>query len=615
METLLDELNRVFADDICWADNTGCLALIKERLFAWGATEVFVADANGEVLATHPPLEASASDLTREIARALAKAIENVDIAETSAFRCGEQAVDALGVRIPSIGERVGFLAIMRIQLNAEARQLSIRMDELMGLARVAWSVVEQATMLREAQARNRQLLAEQESLKRAHAEIVENVLEERESHLQEKRRHIVELEAEVTRRSAALKEAMRRAEAANSAKSEFLANMSHEIRTPMTAILGYSESLLDPDITEEERKGAIEILQRNGRHLLELINDILDLSKIESGKLATEILRCSPGQLAAEVYSLMRVRADAKNLSWTVEFPGPLPDVIETDATRLKQILINLVGNAIKFTKSGGVRLVVSLARPSEQDGGDGKRRLRFEVIDTGIGMTAGQLNGLFQPFMQADSSVTRNYGGTGLGLAISKRLARALGGDLSVSSAHGAGSTFTLSIDAGSLNEANFMEGARLEDFLAAKDRAQSFSQPQVDLSDALKGRRILLAEDGPDNQRLIAFILRKSGANVSLAENGEEAVKAVQEAASNGSPFDAILMDMQMPVMDGYNATRRLRELNHGELIIALTAHAMASDRDKCLSAGCDDYATKPIDRVTLIQLLQRRTSKAK
>ena len=615
MDTLLDELNRVFADDVCWADNTGCLALVKERLFAWGATEVFVADANGEVLATHPPLEASASELTREVARTLSKAIEDVDIAETSACQRGSRAVDALGVRIPSTGARIGFLAIMRNQSGADARQLSIRMDELIGLARVAWCVVEQATMLREARARNRQLLAEQESLRSAHAGIVENVLEERESHLQEKRRHIVELEAEVTRRSAALKEAMKRAEAANSAKSEFLANMSHEIRTPMTAILGYSENLLDPGTSEEERKSAIEILQRNGRHLLEIINDILDLSKIESGKLATEIMRCSPGRLAAEVYSLMRVRAKAKHLNWTVEFPGPLPDEIETDATRLRQILINLVGNAIKFTKTGGVRLVVSLARPSEQDGGDGDQRLRFEVIDTGIGMTAGQLNGLFQPFMQADSSVTRNYGGTGLGLAISRRLAHALGGDLSVSSAHGAGSTFTLSIAAGSLNDANFIDGARLEDFLAAEDRAQSLSPQPAELRDALKGTRILLAEDGPDNQRLIAFILRKAGANVSLVENGEEAVKAVQDAASNGTPFDAILMDMQMPVMDGYNATRRLRELNHTEQIIALTAHAMASDRDKCLAAGCDDYATKPIDRVTLINLLQRRTSTAK
>jgi CheY-like chemotaxis protein len=228
---------------------------------------------------------------------------------------------------------------------------------------------------------------------------------------------------------------------------------------------------------------------------------------------------------------------------------------------------------------------------------------------------MTAAQLNGLFQPFMQADSSVTRTYGGTGLGLAISRRLARALGGDILVTSAHGAGSTFTLSIDPGPLNGVNFIENARLEDFLRPKDNGRPTSPSNIDQQDALRGMRILLAEDGPDNQRLIAFILRKSGANVTVVENGEQAVKAVDEASSDGTPFDAILMDMQMPVMDGYNATRRLRELNHNEYIVALTAHAMASDRDKCLATGCNEYASKPIDRSALIQLLKRSASHAK
>ncbi len=387
--------------------------------------------------------------------------------------------------------------------------------------------------------------------------------------------------------------EARIRAEGATHAKSEFLANMSHEIRTPMTAILGFAELLLT-SVRKHEDIEAAKTIQRNGEYLLAIINDILDLSKIEAGKLEIERIACSPFQVVAEAMDLMRVRADAKQLRLTCEFASPMPALIHSDPMRLRQILINLIGNAVKFTESGSVRVAVRFVS-------DPQPQLRIAVIDTGIGMTEDQAARLFRPFTQADSSMSRRFGGTGLGLTISKRLAEMLGGTLSVFSLPRQGSTFSVTVAAGEVS------GAVLQrDCLPIEHRVESTAKPiAVDRLDC----RVLLAEDGPDNQRLISFILRKSGCEVVIAENGRAACDAISQAETEGRPFDLVLMDMQMPVLDGYAASRELRERGFRRPIVALTAHAMASDRQKCLDAGCDDYLSKPIDRGRLLTTIRR------
>ncbi len=397
------------------------------------------------------------------------------------------------------------------------------------------------------------------------------------------------------------LKIAQYKAEAANAAKSEFLANMSHEIRTPMTAILGFTDLLLDDRNFHEEpekRIHAVQTIQRNGNHLLEIINDILDLSKIESGKLEIESVSYSPIAAIEAVLSMMRVRSIGKGIALETVFETPMPESVLTDPTRLRQILLNLVGNAIKFTEIGGVKIVCRYV--------DGeKKKLEFDVADTGLGMTQEQRLRLFRPFTQADSSTTRNFGGTGLGLTISKRLAELMGGDVYiVESTPNKGTRFRATIDVGFLDGTALTDPSKIQFGEIAKTR-----QPRTNQSaDALKDYRILLAEDGPDNQRLISFVLKKAGANVTVVENGQLAVDAAMKARDECNPFHVILMDMQMPVLDGYGATALLRAKDYRGAIIALTAHAMESDRDKCIQAGCDGYSTKPIEKEKLFQQIK-------
>ena len=390
-------------------------------------------------------------------------------------------------------------------------------------------------------------------------------------------------------------------AKAANRAKSEFLANMSHKIRTPMTAILGFAD-ILAQDQTDPEKIEATQTIQQNGRHLLDIINDILDLSKIDAGKFEVERVPCSPWQIVAETSSLMRVRAAAKGIELIVEYQGSLPETIQTSPIRIRQILINLIGNAIKFTEVGSIWLVTHFVR-----GEEGKTQLHFDVVDTGIGMSKEEVEKIFQPFMQTNSSLLTKAQGTGLGLAISQRLAELLGGTIDVISRPGRGSTFSLTIDTGQLDGVKMIECPG--EVLATSEPAAA-KQPKK-----LHGR-ILLAEDGLDNQRLIAFLLKKAGVEVTIVENGQIAYdKAIETSgkATSGEdhdappPFDVILMDMQMPVMDGYEATRRLREMGYKGPIIALTAYAMSTDRQKCLDAGCNDYVIKPIAKDKFLEVL--------
>jgi signal transduction histidine kinase/CheY-like chemotaxis protein/predicted hydrocarbon binding protein len=394
------------------------------------------------------------------------------------------------------------------------------------------------------------------------------------------------------------LAKAKEAAEAANRAKSAFLANMSHEIRTPMTAILGFSDILLG-DTSRQEAIDAVHIIKRNGEYLLAIINDILDLSKIETGKFEIAPAMCSPGQIASDVLATMKVCADAKGLALSLDYEGNVPENIHTDPFSLRQILVNLIGNAIKFTEIGGVRVVL---RPSDEPAAHSK--LYFDIIDTGIGMSEQQIDVLFQPFSQVDMSTRRRFGGTGLGLAISRRLALMLGGDISVQSAPGKGSRFSVAIDTGPL------DGIKLV------DQPTQVAQPNPpDATENINlNSRILLAEDGPDNQRLITFILRKAGARVTVAENGQEALNLALESQRENNPFNIVLMDMQMPVMDGYQAARSLRKAGYTKPIVALTAQAMLGDYKRCIDAGCDSYLTKPINRSELLKSLEAFASKA-
>ncbi len=400
------------------------------------------------------------------------------------------------------------------------------------------------------------------------------------------------------------LNEARKKAVQAMRYKSDFLANMSHEIRTPMTSILGYSSILLEGLREDPNLSGAAQTIHRNGEYLLELINEILDLSKIDAGALRVESLPCSPTQIVSEVVNLMQVRADSKQLALHVQYESSLPEQIQTDPTRLRQILVNLIGNAIKFTEQGEIRFVVR-GVPGETS------FLNFEVHDTGIGMSSEQLGKLFQPFSQADSSTTRKFGGTGLGLSISKRLAELLGGTLTVCSAPGKGSVFTLSIQSGCCDATAWQSPANIPT-VVEKSAPKKSAEP---MSETKLPYRILLAEDGPDNQRLINYFLTRAGATVTLADNGWIALNVVREGIARGEQFDCVLMDVQMPVMDGYQATMELRREHYHGPIIALTANAMTHDRQLCLDAGCDDYATKPIDRLKLLELVDRHVQRVR
>lgn len=406
----------------------------------------------------------------------------------------------------------------------------------------------------------------------------------------------------ELAARAEALNIARQQSEAANQSKSEFLANMSHEIRTPMTAILGFADLLYGEEAAEDgpsERLEMVRTIQRNAEYLLGLINDILDLSKIESGKIEIEKIPCDPRSFVEDALSLMQVRAAEKGIGLESRWHGDVPELIETDPVRLRQILINLVSNAIKFTATGSVTIDSRFTTDS-----CGETMLQFSVTDTGIGMTKEQMRRLFQPFTQADMSTTRLYGGTGLGLAISKRLAISLGGDITVKSTPGVGSAFTVQIRADTRTADETSEGL---DFDRVAGSATSRDDGEIGIA---QGCRILLAEDGVDNQRLLKLLLTKAGADVTIVENGLAAVERATFEFENGSrPFDVVLMDMQMPVMDGYVATRTLRNRGYDRPIIALTAHAMDSDRNKCLDAGCDDFTTKPVNKQELFASVAR------
>ena len=401
---------------------------------------------------------------------------------------------------------------------------------------------------------------------------------------------------AELERTRAEADAARARAEAAASVKGEFLANMSHELRTPMTAILGFADVLAHPDVGVEERTEHVGSIRRAGEHLLALINDVLDLSKIEAGKMVIEQVELSPLQVMGDAVGMLREKARAKGVHLAMRCDGAVPTRIRSDPTRIRQILINLVGNAVKFTERGEVSVRIGMRTPP----GDPDPVLLLEVSDTGIGIPADALPRLFTPFTQSDGSMTRRYGGTGLGLAICRRLSELLGGSISVESSPGKGSSFRVAVPTGPLDGVPMISGL---DALAARQAAEQMGGTH------LQGR-ILVADDSIDNQRLLAFHLRRAGAEVDIAANGREAVrKALESLADRRGAFDLILMDLQMPELDGYQATSVLRSRGWDRPIVALTANGAQNERDRGLASGCDDFESKPIARDDLLEVCRR------
>jgi PAS domain S-box-containing protein len=381
-------------------------------------------------------------------------------------------------------------------------------------------------------------------------------------------------------------------AEAANRAKSHFLANMSHEIRTPMAAIIGYVD-ILSRQVTDSSHLEGLQVIQRNGLHLLDIINDVLDISKIEAGSLQVEHVPVPVRTIIEEVSSLMDIRAREKELSLKVESHTLLPETISSDPTRLRQVLMNLLGNAIKFTPAGGtVTLAVNLNAAEES--------LEFCVSDTGVGMSEEALEKLFKPFSQADSSVTRRFGGTGLGLAISYNLVKLLGGEMQVQSQEGGGSQFRFSVPTGALERVTLLEPR------AWGERGSGPARPSQLVP--LPGRKVLVVEDQPDLRDLMENYFREAQAEVVTVEDGQAALDYLETREA-----EVVVMDMQMPRLDGYAATRELRRRGCTLPVLALTASAMQGDRDACLEAGCTAYLTKPVDRSALmsqVELLLRR-----
>lgn len=409
-------------------------------------------------------------------------------------------------------------------------------------------------------------------------------------------------LESAVQKRTEELREMMRKLQeskqtlvAAGKIQSQFLANVSHEIRTPMTAILGYLTILIEAPPNPSSTQKYLLSIQHNAKQLLSIMNDILDLSKIEAGELKLIEEPCFPPSIVENVILLLKPLADEKGLLFEVQLKNTAPPLIQTDSVRLQQILTNLVNNAIKFSDTGAIQLIVDWQGKTEETGA-----LIITVKDSGIGIAADDLERIFSPFAQAKNQQDRPLTeGTGLGLAISMKLARMLGGTISVESEIHKGSQFTLTYD------------AKISQSKNSKDRSSDTSRRLTNKAQSLSGVRILVAEDGPDNREIINVLLEHAGANITAVTNGQEALDILQINKGLDQPFHCLLLDMQMPVLDGYQTINALRARGDKIPVIALTAYAMPTDRKKCLAAGCDEYLSKPFSAATLTNTIHRFT----
>lgn len=583
MNRIADDIERFLSPHEWPAEAGTSLEAIAGLLSLAGPALLFLADGRGTVTMLHAAGVPADAEAARGAARAIRAALAAGD--SCCLDHAAARSVSRLfGVRFdPSTGEFLGGLAAPEALPEDALRRALPALQVSARLAAAAGRAERENIKLR---AHVRQLKAEQETLRVAHSEATISAIEQQEKRLREEQQLL------------AMEQTCAATEAANRAKSQFLANMSHEIRTPLNAILGFSELLrsrADGD-NEAERRDYLETIHDSAVHLLELLNDVLDLSKIEAGCMPIARTQCSPLEIVGSVHAIMRGRAREKGLELTCHWPDGLPATIVTDPLRLKQLLTNLVGNAVKFTPRGSVRLVCRILAH------DPRSLMAFEIVDTGIGIAQDCQERIFDAFVQADNSVTREFGGTGLGLAISRRIARALGGEITVQSTPGHGSTFTATIDVGPLDGVEVLRAPPTDSHSATPPDA---NETHIDLPPC----RVLLVEDGRVNRKLISLVLRRAGVEVFTAENGQQGVELAQQQR-----FDVILMDMQMPVKDGYTAACELRTLGVSTPIVALTAHAMSNDREKCLQAGCSAYLAKPVSASrllsTLAELLPRR-----
>lgn len=398
---------------------------------------------------------------------------------------------------------------------------------------------------------------------------------------------------SEHVRSEAELREAKETAQVADAAKTEFLAMVSHEVRTPLTSLLGFADLLLDPHLRESDRLNYAQIIRRNSEHLLAMLNDILDVSKVEAGKIEIERIAFSPAALLSELRALMQVRATHKGLSFVVEQEAELPALVRSDPTRVRQVIMNLVSNAVKFTARGGVRVTAAYQR----DGTSARGQLIVRVSDTGAGIDSAQLERILAPFQQADPSTRPRSTGSGLGLSLCAPIAHALGGTLTVETQAGRGSTFTLAVPAESVEPSESIDPSIEHD-----------DTPTSELRRTLGGR-VLLVVDDSDSGVLIGALLRQYDIAVVVVNDTVHALDQVTAAATLGDPFDVVVVSVQLLGLDGTTAISRLRAAGYVNAIVALGAHAAPAERARCLNAGCADYLSKPIRRGELLRKLGR------
>ncbi|GMU84708.1 MAG: hypothetical protein AMXMBFR47_45770 [Planctomycetota bacterium] len=588
MADWLAELTEVFAATPPTTDDSGTLEDLLDWFRSEGIVCAFVASSDAEVLALRP-LSRGANEAAVTAARAL-----SATLGETTVSSATVQIEGRLrkAIAIPRSTGRTDFVGLVVEEGVFEAREEPEFWTELRRRSKIACRAVQLSREVSSLRARARQLESDQLSLRRAHSENVTAVLQERETNLREKRRHIEELESEVRRRSAALREAMAKAEMANRAKTEYLVGMSDQIRAPITEILNLADAVGVETVSNAERRAAVAQINRRAGYLLTIIDDILDLSRIETGVMEVESIPTPPELLVGEVVSILRPNAEQKGIALELETAPGLPPEIVTDPARFRQILVNLVGNAIKFTEQGSVRVAVRLESETDQP------VLCVSVTDTGVGIDPDELPNLFRPFVKAKSASAGRDSGSGLGLSIARNLAGLLGGTVEATSAPGRGSCFQFRLPLPSSASLR----AAPSPTVAAPPTVQTTLHPQ------LRGR-ILVAEAVEDASDRVATLLGAHGLIVDAVASGRQAVERVLETLSSGQrPYDAVFLDMQTAELDGYSAARTLRRAGYGGPIVAMVGRPQGGEHEKCLSAGCDEFLARPIEREALLMIVR-------
>ncbi len=413
---------------------------------------------------------------------------------------------------------------------------------------------------------------------------------------------HSAEIIHELEETKQSLHHAREQAESANRAKSQFLANMTHEIRTPLNSILGFADIMRRGSVSPGDTAEYLEIIVNSGRHLVELVDEVLDVSKVETGRMEIERQPCELRAVIKEVVGLLSPKAAERDTALIAQVSDDIPGVITTDRFRLRQILLNLIGNAIKFTSHGSIRVDCELQKTNNSSP-ELQQKLAINITDTGIGIAPDRLEAIFEPFVQADSSMTRQYGGTGLGLTLSRSLAELLGGSLSVTSVFGVGSTFTVVIDPAPMHDG--FPAASAAPAVVSDAVVSDIAAPTLPAQQTPHRGRLLIVDDVVTNRRYLRLLLKRAGFEIVEAENGQKALDAIE-----AQDFDLVLMDLQMPVMDGYQATEQLRQSGIDIPVIAVAANAFEASLQKSLKAGCNAWLTKPVDPDALLDEISKQ-----